>query len=458
MNQVLSLLLVVLASTSLSAQPFESLRAAPSEVEGQNWPSFRGANAAGTADGKPTAVKWNAGTNENIAWKAPVEGVAVSSPIVWGDRVFVSTAVSSDPKQGIRTGQYGDVEPVSDSSKHTWHLIALDKETGKVVWDKVAHEGLPKTKRHPKSSQASATPATDGNVVVVSFGSEGLYAYDFSGKQLWKQDLGILNPGWFFDPDYEWGFGSSPIIYKNMAIVQCDIQRASFIAAFDTKTGKQLWRTAREEIPSWSTPTIFEVNGKAELVTQATTFTRGYDPMTGTELWKYSGNSEVAIPTPIVGPGIVIITNGYRGVQPIVAVKPGAKGDITLKQGETKNEYISWATTRGGPYIPTPVIYGEYMYILLGNGTLSAYKVATGEQVYQKRLGGTAGSFSASPVAADGKIYCSSEDGDVYVVKAGPEYQELAKNPIGEVIMATPAISDGLIIIRGLKNVYAIKP
>jgi outer membrane protein assembly factor BamB len=433
------------------------LVAAGTAASAQNWPSFRGANAAGVADGQPTAVKWNAPANENVAWKTPVPGVAVSSPIVWGDRVFVSTAVSSDPTQNIRTGLYGDVEPVNDSSPHTWRLLSIDKKTGKVLWDKVAHEGAPKTKRHPKSSQASATPVTNGKVVVVSFGSEGLYAYDFDGKPLWTKDLGVLNAGWFFDPDYEWGIGSSPIIYKDMVIVQCDIQRGSFLAAFDTATGKEVWRTSREEIPSWSTPTIFESNGKAELVTQATTFTRGYDPITGKELWKYSGNSEIAIPTPIVGPGVVIVTNGYRGVQPIFAIKPGATGEITLKKDETKSAAIAWSTTRGGPYIPTPVIYRDQLYVLLNNGVLASYKVATGEQIYQKRLGGTGGSFSASPVAADGKIYCSSEDGDVFVIKAGPEYEELAKNPIGEVLMATPAVSDGLLIFRGGKNVYAIK-
>ena len=345
---------------------------------------------------------------ENVAWKTPVDGVAVSSPIVWGNRVFVSTAVSSDPKQGIRTGQYGDVEPVNDASKHTWRLVALDKATGKVVWDKVAYEGIPKTKRHPKSSQASATPVTDGTHVIVSFGSEGLYSYDFDGKLLWKTDLGVLNSGWFFDPDYEWGIGSSPIIYKNMVIVQCDIQRGSYLAAFDTATGKEVWRTGREEIPSWSTPTILEANGKAELVTQATTFTRGYDPMTGKELWKYSGNSEIAIPTPIVGPGFVVITNGYRGVQPIVAVKPGATGDITLKTGETKSEFIPWASTRG-PYIPTPVIYGS-------NSTCSRTTACwppkgrdQRRRIYQERLGGTGGSFSASPVAADGRSACRAK-------------------------------------------------
>ena len=303
-------------------------------LSAQNWPSFRGANAAGIADGKPTAVKWDAPAGQNVAWKTPVDGIAVSSPIVWGNRVFVSTAISSDPRQGIRTGQYGDVEPVTDTSRHTWQLIALDKATGKVVWDKVAYEGVPKTKRHPKSSQASATPVTDGKHVIVSFGSEGLYAYDFDGKLLWKKDLGVLNAGWFFDPDYEWGIGSSPIIYKNMVIVQCDIQRGSFLAAFDTATGKEVWRTAREEIPSWSTPTIFESNGKAELVTQATTVharLRPDDRQGAVEVLRQLRDRH---PDADRRPGFVVITNGYRGVQPIIAVKPGASGDITLKSGD----------------------------------------------------------------------------------------------------------------------------
>jgi outer membrane protein assembly factor BamB len=425
-------------------------------LSAQQWPSFRGANAAGVADGKPTPITWNAPADENVLWKTPIPGVAVSSPIVWGDRVFVSTAVSSDPNVGIRTGLYGDVEPVADQSPHTWRLIALDKQSGKVLWDRVAHQGVPKTKRHPKSSQASPTPVTDGQHVIVSFGSEGLYAYDLDGKLLWTQDLGVLNAGWFFDPDYEWGIGSSPIIWKNLVIVQCDIQKGSFIAAFDVATGKQAWRTAREEIPSWSTPTVVESNGHAELITQATTFTRGYDPATGKELWRLSGNSEIAIPTPIAGPGFAIVTNGYRGVQPIFAIKPGATGDITLKTDQTKSDFIAWSTTKGGPYIPTPLVYGDQLYILLNNGVLAAYKVSTGERIYQERLGGTGGSFSASPVAADGKLYLTSEDGDIFVVKAGPTYEMLAKNSMGEVVMATPAVSDGIIFVRGLKNLYAV--
>ena len=434
-------LMWLLASASLSAQ---------------QWPAFRGANASGVAGDAPVPTMWNATNGENLRWKTPVPGVAVSSPIVWGDRVFVSTAVSSDPKAGIRTGQYGDVEPVSDSSRHQWRVIALDKATGRVVWDRLAHEGTPKTKRHPKSSQASPTPVTDGRRVIVSFGSEGLFAYDVDGTLLWKRDLGVLNSGWFYDPDYEWGMGSSPIIWRNLVIVQCDIQKDSFIAAFDVATGAPVWRTAREEIPSWSTPAIYEADGRAELVTQATTFTRGYDPETGKELWRLSGNSEIAIPTPVVAPGLIIVTNGYRGVQPIYAIKPGARGDITLKGEETTSSAVAWSTKRGGPYIPTPVFYRDQLYALQNNGVVAVYNVRTGERMYQERLGGTGGSFSASPVAADGKVYFTSEDGDVFVVKAGPAYELLAKNTIGEILMATPAISNGVLFFRGLHHIFAV--
>jgi outer membrane protein assembly factor BamB len=440
MRRVFPILLWVAACASLSAQ---------------NWPSFRGPAASGVAEGSPTPVTWNVATGQNVLWKTPIAGLAVSSPIVWGDRVFVSTAVSSDPAAGIKTGLYGDVQPVADASKHSWRLIALDRRNGKVLWDRVATEGTPKTKRHPKSSQASATPVTDGQRVIVSFGSEGLYAYDLDGKLLWKRDLGVLNAGWFYDPDYEWGLGSSPIIWKNLVIVQCDIQKNSFIAAFDVANGRPVWRTEREEIPSWSTPAIFEANGRAELVTQATKFTRGYDPMTGKELWRLSGNSEIAIPTPVIGPNLIIVSNGYTPVQPIFAIRPGATGDITPKAGQTQSEFIAWSMNRGGPYIPTPVIYKDQLYVLGINGVLTAYDVRTGQRVYQQRVG-AGGSFSASPVAADGKLYISSEDGDVSVVKAGPTYELLATNAVGQVVMATPAISSGMIIVRGVKDVIAI--
>jgi hypothetical protein len=316
---------------------------------GVDWPSFRGPVASGVADGFATLERWDATKGDGVLWKTKVAGIAVSSPIVWGDRLFVTTAVSSDPTASFRHGLYGDVEPSKDMAPHSWRLLCLDKKTGKLIWERVAHEGVPRTKRHPKNSQASATPATDGKVVVAHFGSEGLYAYDFAGKLLWKRDLGVLNAGWFYDPDYEWGAASSPILWKDLVIVQCDIQKGSYVAAFRASDGQPVWRTERDEIPSWPTPTVAEISGKAELVTQATKFIRGYDPRTGAELWRLGPNSEVTTPTPIVAHGLVYVTNGYRGIQPIYAIRLGGKGDLTLPEGKDSSEFLAWSKKRGGP-------------------------------------------------------------------------------------------------------------
>jgi outer membrane protein assembly factor BamB len=422
----------------------------------QNWPSFRGERAGGVAEGRPTATKWDAAKGENILWKVPIPGLSVASPIAWGDRVFVVTAISSDPKnETFRHGLYGDVEPHADMSKHRWVVYALDKRTGKLIWERLAHEGVPRTKRHPKSSQASSTPATDGQHVVAFFGSEGLYVYDWNGKLLWKKDLGALNAGWFYDPDYEWGIASSPIIYRNMVIVQCDIQQNSFIAAWDIKTGKEIWRTQRDEIPSWGTPTIYEGKNQGELVTHATKYIRGYDPLTGKELWRLGPNSEVTAPTPFAAHDLIYVTNGYRIIQPIYVIRPGSKGDISLKGEITSSEQIAWSTKQGGPYMPTPIVYGDFFYTTNNNGILTVYNARTGERIYRQRIG-NGGAYSASVVGADGKLYFSSEDGDIFVVKAGPTYELLAQNPMGEVLMATPAISDGIIFVRGLKHLFAI--
>ena len=423
----------------------------------QNWPSFRGRRASGVADGHNIPAQWDVDKKVNLKWKAPIPGLSVASPIVWGKQVFVVTAISSEPKnEPFRHGLYGDVEPHADMAKHTWKLYSIDADSGKIVWEKVAHEGIPKSKRHPKSSQASSTPATDGTTIVAFFGSEGLYAYDFKGNLRWKQDLGKLSAGWFYDPDYEWGVGSSPIIYKDRVIVQCDIQQNSFVAAFDLKTGKQLWRTDRDEIPSWGTPTIFEGPTRVELVTHATKFIRGYDPMTGQELWRLGPNSEVTTPTPFAAFDLIFVTNGYRGIQPIYAIRPGARGDISLKGEAASSESIAWSMKRGGPYMPTPVVYGEHLYVVSNNGVLTVYNAKTGERAYQQRLGDKGGAYTASVVAGDGKVYFTSEDGDIFVVKAGPKYELLASNQMGEVLMATPAISDGVIFVRGLKDLFAL--
>lgn len=422
----------------------------------QNWPQFRGANASGTADGKPAPVSWDATKGTNIAWKVAIPGLAHSSPVVWGEKLFITTALSSKGKEYFRHGLYGDVDSDTDTSAHTWKVYCLDKRSGKILWEKVAYTGVPKIKRHIKATHANSSPATDGRYVVAFFGSEGLYCYDMNGKLAWKQDFGVLDSGWFYDPDYQWGMASSPVIYKNMVIVQCDVQKGSFIAAYDLKTGKQVWRTDREEIPSWGTPTIYEGKNRVELITNATRAARGYDPMTGKELWRLSGNPEVTATTPVAANDLIYICNSYRPNQPIYAIKAGAIGDISLKEGATTNEFVAWSYQRGGTYMPTPVIYGEHLYLCANHGVMSVYNAKTGERLYQERIAGKGGSYSASPVAADGKVYFSSEDGEVFVVKAGPKYELLATNPMGEVLMATPAISDGMIFVRGRTHLFAI--
>jgi outer membrane protein assembly factor BamB len=420
----------------------------------QNWPQFRGPGATGVIEGPAKAVKFDTSTSLNVRWKTPIPGLSHASPVVWGNKVFIVTAVSAG-KDETRFGLFGDVAPVKDDPKHAWKVYALDKATGKILWEQTACEEIPKVKRHPKSSHAASTPATDGKYLIVNFGSEGLYAYDLDGKLQWKQDLGVLDAGWFYDVDYQWEYGSSPIIYKNLVIVQADIQKNSFIAAYDLKTGKQVWKTPREELSSWGTPTIYEGSQRAEIITNGSKAIRGYDPATGKELWHLGPMSEITTPTPFVAQDLIFVTSGYAPIQPIYAIKPGGNGDLTLPQGKESSDFIAWSKQRGGPYMPTPIVYGELLYTCSNQGVLTAYNAKTGERVYQERLGGTGGAFTASPVASDGKIYLSSEDGDVFVVKAGPKYELLAKNPVGEVMMATPAISDGLLIVRTVSNVYA---
>jgi outer membrane protein assembly factor BamB len=421
------------------------------------WPSFRGAQASGVGEG-PAPTAWNAETGTKILWKTPIPGLAHSSPVVWGDRIYVTTAVSTEANPVLKTGLYGDVDSVESKAEHSWRVLALDRKTGKVLWEKVAHTGVPQVKRHMKATHANSTPATDGEHVVALFGSAGLYCYKADGKLKWKKDLGVLDAGWFYDPSYQWEYGASPIIYKNLVIVQADLQKGSFIAAYDLADGRQVWRTDRDEIPSWATPTVLESEKRTELVTNATKHVRGYDPMTGKELWRLAGNSEIVTPTPIGAHGHAYVTAGYAPIQPIYAIKLGtANGDISLPEGKETNSAIAWSKKRGGPYMPTPVVYGDHLYICSNNGILTVYDAKTGAQVYRERIAGNKSvAFTASPVAADGKLYFSSEDGEVFVVKAGPKFELLATNPMGEVLMATPAIVDGMIIVRGRQHLFAI--
>jgi outer membrane protein assembly factor BamB len=312
-------------------------------VPAQNWPAFRGANSSGTADGGSPPTVWDAEKSTNILWKTPIPGLGHSSPVVWGDRVFITTAVSSATASEFVHGLIDTGDSAKDTSKHSWRLYCLDKNTGRVIWEKIAYEGVPRVKRHVKSSYANSTPATDGKYVVVSFGSEGLFCFDFSGKLVWKRDLGVLDGGWSSGPDFHWGFGSSPVIYRKLVIVQCDTQAQSFIAAFDVGDGRRVWQTAREEDTSWSTPAIYEGNDHAELVTSGARFYRGYDPSTGKELWRLADGADVKIPTPVIAQGLYFLGGGAaNGRRTFYALRSGLKGEIKVDPKTEAATAIAW--------------------------------------------------------------------------------------------------------------------
>jgi len=426
--------------------------------EAPRWPGFRGPQASGVSDGQRLPDTWSGITGENIRWKVAIPGLAHSSPIVWRDRVFVTSAISSRVDATFKPGLYGAGTASEDRTKHDWIIRALDLGSGKTAWTQTAYSGEPKEKRHIKATYANATPFTDGRYVVAFFGSQGLYAYDMSGKMVWKKDLGVLNTGAYDLPEYEWGTASSPIIYRDLVIVQCDTQDESFVLAADVKTGNTVWKTVRKELPSWGTPNVYQPSkgGAAELVTNASNFIRGYDPDTGAERWRLGGSSKITAPTPVFGGGLVIVASGRAPERPIFAIRPGGSGDITPRGDAESSSHVAWRKTGRGSYMPTPLIYGDVVYVLGNAGLFDAYDLATGAEIYRQRLDHRGSGFSASPVAADGRIYLSSEDGDVFVVKSGRTFELIAKNQMGEPLMATPALANGTMLLRGEKHLFAV--
>jgi outer membrane protein assembly factor BamB len=443
----LSTLLCALIAFPALAQP---------ATKNVNWAGFRGNNASGVAEGFSTPTEWNVETGKNVLWKTPIPGLGHSSPIIWGDKLFVTTAVSGKENPELKVGLYGDIASVADDTEHCYKVYCLNKKTGKILWEKEAYKGIPKVKRHTKATHANSTMATDGKNVVAFFGSEGLYCYDMNGNLRWKKDFGTLDSGFFMVPDAQWGFASSPIIYGNKVIVQCDVQKDSFVAALDINTGNQIWRTARTEVPTWSTPTVCTIGGRTQVVLNGWKYIGGYDVNTGKELWHMSGGGDIPVPTPVVGQGLIFITNAHGRMAPIYAIRPTATGDISLTGDSTTNNHIAWSMHRSGAYMQTPLVYGNYLYICRDNGVLACYDAKTGKQVYSTRLGTGRTGFTASSVAADGKLYFTSENGEVYVVKTGEFFGVMSENPMGEVCMATPAISAGVLYWRTQGHVVAI--
>ena len=423
--------------------------ALPSPASAENWPGFRGRRASGVSDSSPP-LRWDVERGENILWKARVPGLAHSSPIVWEDRVFVTTAVSEAGDNELKIGLYGDIAPVKDDSEYEFRLLALDRATGEVLWSRTAHKGVPTIQRHTKATHANSSPATDGERVLAFFGSEGLYAYDLDGELLWKKDLGRLDAGFFRVPSAQWGTASSPILVDGKAVVQCDVQGQSFVAAFDAATGRELWRRDRDEVPTWSTPTVYEVEGRKLLALNGWKHIGGYDLETGEEVWKLAGGGDIPVPTPVVAHDLIFITNAHGGAAPIYAVPVAARGELSAEEGP------AWRTARNGGYMQTPLVVGEVLYVCRDNGVLGAYEAKSGRELYRERLGAGTSGFSASGVAAGGRLYYPSETGEIYVVKAGSEFELLATNSMDEVVMATPAISDGVLFVRTQGHLVAI--
>lgn len=433
----------------------ETAGAAPAEPA-RPWPQFRGPRASGIGDGQGAPAAWNVATGEGVRFKTPIPGIGLASPIIWGDRIFLITAVSGKGDSTFRTGLYGDGTSVDDMSEHSFRLYSLDTTTGKVLWEREVHRGAPQVRRHLKSSLANSTPATDGKHVVVLFGPLGkLAAYDFEGKQLWQRDIGILDANDPQSGSAEWGHASSPILYGDLVLVQGDRRKDSFLAAYRVTTGEEVWKVARQEPSTWATPNVLPASSGDELIANGPVI-RAYDPKTGKALWSLGPSSEVVVATPVIGDGMAFITAGYPPVRPVFAVRPGHRGELTLPTKEKPSPAVAWSHNRGGTYIPTPLLYRGILYTCNNNGVFTAYDAKTGEQLSIIRLSAAGASFAASPVAADGRLYIASETGDVYVLRAAPEPELLATHPMGEPVMSTPAISGGLMVVRTLGHVYGL--
>ena len=414
-----------------------------------NWPQWRGPDGSGISTEKNLPAEWT--PTKNIKWKTPIAGRGHSSPIVWGNKIFLTTAIEGElvpdakaAKHMIDGKEYVHPDSVGANHKHTFKVIALNRDTGKILWETVAWEGTPYDNRHRKSSYAASTPATDGKLVYAFFGSEGLYAFDFNGKPAWNAQLGKMGT-------VGMGTGTSPILYENLVIVQCDEENgeSSFIVALDKKTGKEVWRTPRKVQVSWSTPLLVRTAKRAELVTSGTELVISYDPATGKELWRHKGVESNAIPSPVANNETVFVVAGFPA-KIALAIKLGGSGDLT----GTPN--VPWTYAKGTAYVPSPILYGDYLYLTTDRGILTCIDAKTGEVKYEGGRIPIPATFTASPVAFEGKILLTSEDGDTFIVKAGPKHEILATNSIGEAVYASPAIADGSIFIRGEKNLYRI--
>lgn len=438
------------------------------ETPAAHWPQFRGPDAGGQLDGANPPLTWNVETGENIRWKTAIPGLGYSSPVVWGDRIFLTTAVpvGKDDDPQVKVGLYGNIMPVNEDYPQRFQVLCLDRNTGETLWTQTAHEGVPKVKRHPKASHANSTPATDGEHVVACFGSEGLYCYDVEGNLKWKKDLGYIDSTFFMVPAAQWGFAASPIIHDGKVFVQCDgLKKQSdddnrvdpFVAAFDITDGREIWRTPHDDVPTWSSPALWKhATAGEQIVVNGWKHIGGYDAATGKEIWRMDGGGDIPVPTPVFGDELIYITNAHGRAAPLFAVRATAEGDITLGDDTSTNDYVAWSTMRNGAYMQTPLLVGDLLFSCRDNGGVMCYDAMTGERYFAERLGGGQTGFTASPVAAAGRLYFTAETGDVVVIKADKTFEKLAANAMNDVCMATPALLPDGLLVRTQHNLYSI--
>lgn len=424
---------------------------------GKNWPQYRGVSASGLDDSTPLPLTWNIATGENIRWQTPIPGLAHAAPIVWGDRIYVATAVQPG-KSELKVGLYGDIASVNEKVPNQWRLLALDKATGKVVWNTLGREAVPKVARHTKATHCNSTPATDGRRIVALFGSEGLFCFDTAGKLLWEKDLGPMDSGYFQVPTAQWGFASSPIIHDGKVIVLCDVQKASFIAAFDLADGRELWRTPRSDVPTWSTPTIVTAAGRTQIAVNGWHHSGGYEFATGRELWKLDGGGDIPVPTPIAANDLIYLTSAHGRMRPMRAIRADASGDITPDDSGASKAAIAWNHDRRGNYMQTPIVVGALLYGCADIGLLTCFDAKTGDVRYSERLSKTSEGYTASPVSDGRHLYFTSELGNVFVVPATGTFSVVAANKLEETCLSTPAISEGTLFFRTREKLVAVGP
>ncbi len=415
-----------------------------------NWPQFRGPLSNGVvADDPKLPEQWS--STENIVWKVDVPGAGWSSPVVLGDKIFLTSVISAADKEPPKKGLYFGGERPAPKDEHRWMVYCVDFKTGKTLWEREVNRGLPPS-RHLKNTYASETPVTDGERVYFYFGNVGLFVFDLNGKAVWNKRFETANTM------YGWGTAASPVLHQGRVYIVNDNESKSWMMALDKKTGAEIWKVERDEGSNWSTPYIWDSGKRTELITTGKKKVRSYD-LDGKVLWEFGGMSSLVIPMPFSKDGLLYLASGYVGDQnrPVYVVKPGAKGDITLPKGQTSSEFIAWYAPQAGPYNPSPLVYGDIYYTLLDRGFLTAHDARTGTEVYGKqRIDSAAGAFTSSPWAYNGKIFLLSEDGDTYVVQAGKDYKLLRKNSLDDMCMATPAVARGSLIIRSASKLYRV--